>query len=518
MDLNQREQLLQAVFENAPLGIVIADSDGRFVEVNQAFLEMLSYGRDEALALSFVSITHPDDRAATQRLSEEIRRAEASSYRQEKRYLTRAGGFIWADVRVTVLRDATGAVRFWVGIFENVMDRRQAEKERQQMAAQVQQAQKMEAIGTLAGGIAHDFNNLLMAIQGNISLLMLNKEPHHRDTSYLKNIETAVQRASELTRQIVGFARGGKYEARVIDLNQVLAKTADMFGRSRKEVTVHTQLQRDLWPVEADQSQIEQVLLGMFVNAWQAMPEGGDLRLTTANAVMEPQDPQKPPDAAAGRYACITIVDTGIGMEPSVQARIFEPFFTTKTVSQATGLGLSSAFGIIKNHRGFISVQSQPDRGSIFRVFLPAVNQESTTPFPTAQPPTGKTDHTVLLIEDEDIVAEVGRKMLQRLGYRVLVARSGAEALALYAQHQAEIDLIILDMIMPGMGGGAVFDRLRSINPETPVLLSSGYSLDGQALDILKRGCRGFIQKPFNIEQLKQKISEILPGGSRPAS
>jgi PAS domain S-box-containing protein len=518
MDLNQREQLLQAVFENAPLGIVIADSDGRFVEVNQAFLEMLSYGRDEALALSFVSITHPDDRAATQRLSEEIRRAEASSYRQEKRYLTRAGGFIWADVRVTVLRDATGAVRFWLGIFENVMDRRQAEKERQQMAAQVQQAQKMEAIGTLAGGIAHDFNNLLMAIQGNISLLMLNKEPHHRDTSYLKNIETAVQRASELTRQIVGFARGGKYEARVIDLNQVLAKTADMFGRSRKEVTVHTQLQRGLWPVEADQSQIEQVLLGMFVNAWQAMPEGGDLRLTTANAVMEPQDPQKPPDAAAGRYACITIVDTGIGMEPSVQARIFEPFFTTKTVSQATGLGLSSAFGIIKNHRGFISVQSQPGRGSIFRVFLPAVNQESTTPSPTAQPPAGKTDHTVLLIEDEDIVAEVGRKMLQRLGYRVLVARSGAEALALYAQHQAEIDLIILDMIMPGMGGGAVFDRLRSINPATPVLLSSGYSLDGQALDILKRGCRGFIQKPFNIEQLKQKISEILPGGSRPAS
>jgi CheY-like chemotaxis protein len=269
--------------------------------------------------------------------------------------------------------------------------------------------------------------------------------------------------------------------------------------------------------VEADQSQIEQVLLGMFVNAWQAMPEGGDLRLTTANAVMEPQDPQKPPDAAAGRYACLTIVDTGIGMEPSVQARIFEPFFTTKTASQATGLGLSSAFGIIKNHRGFISVQSQPGRGSIFRVFLPAVSQESTTPPPAAQRPAGKTDHTVLLVEDEDIVAEVGRKMLERLGYRVLVARSGAEALALYAQHRAEIDLVILDMIMPGMGGGVVFDRLRSINPATPVLLSSGYSLDGQALDILKRGCRGFIQKPFNIEQLKQKISEILPGGSRPA-
>jgi PAS domain S-box-containing protein len=510
MDLNQREQLLQAVFENAPLGIAIADADGRFVEVNQAFLEMLGYTREEALALSFTDITYPDDLDETRRLSGTLRRGEASSYRLEKRYVTRNGGFLWVAVRVTVLRDAAGAVRFWLGIMESIMDRRQAEKERQQMAAQVQQSQKMEAIGTLAGGIAHDFNNLLMAIQGNISLLMLNKEPHHRDASYLKNIETAVQRASELTRQIVGFARGGKYEARILDLNQVLAKTADMFGRSRKEITVHTQLLKDLWPVEADQSQIEQVLLGMFVNAWQAMPDGGALRLTTANAVIEPQDPQKPPDAAPGRYACIAIVDTGIGMEASVQARIFEPFFTTKAAGQATGLGLSSAFGIIKNHRGFITVQSQPGRGSIFRVYLPAAGLETPATPPPIPPRAAKTVQAVLLVEDEDIVAEIGRKMLERLGYRVLLARSGAEALSLYARHQAEIDLVILDMIMPGMGGSTVFDRLRSINPGIPVLLSSGYSLNGQALDILKRGCRGFIQKPFNLEQLQEKIREVL--------
>jgi PAS domain S-box-containing protein len=513
MNLNQRQQLLQAVFENAPLGIAIADADGRFVEVNQAFLEILGYSREEALALSFIDITHPEDRDETRRLSAAVRRAELSSYRMEKRYVTRAGGFIWAAVRVTVLREEGGAVRFWLGILENITDRRQAETERQQMAAQVQQAQKMEAIGTLAGGIAHDFNNLLMAIQGNISLLMLSKEPHHRDTPYLKNIESAVQRASELTRQIVGFARGGKYEPRVIDLNQVLSKTADMFGRSRKEITVHTQLQRDLWPVEADQSQIEQVLLGMFVNAWQAMPGGGELRLTSSNAVIDPRDPQKPIDVSAGRYACIGVVDTGIGMESSVQARIFEPFFTTKTAGQATGLGLSSAFGIIKNHRGFISVQSQPGRGSIFRIYLPAAGQESPPPPPSAAPRRDdKPFHTVLLVEDEDIVAEVGRKMLERLGYRVLVAQSGVEALTLFAQHRTDIDLVILDMIMPGMGGGTVFDRLRAINPEAAVLLSSGYSLDGQALEILKRGCRGFIQKPFNIEQLRLKIQEILPG------
>ncbi len=511
MDLNQREQLLQAVFENAPLGIAIADSEGRFVEVNQAFQEMLGYTREEAQALSFIDITHPDDRVETLRLSEELRHGHAPSCRQEKRFVTRAGEFIWAIVRVTVLRDEAGTVRYWLGIMENIMDRRQAEQERQQMAAQVQQAQKMEAIGTLAGGIAHDFNNLLMAIQGNVSLLMLNKEPHHRDTSYLKNIETAVQRASELTRQIVGFARGGKYEARITDLNQVLAKAADMFGRSKKEITVHTQLQRDLWTVEADQSQIEQVLLGMFVNAWQAMPDGGELRLATTNAVVDPQDPQKPPDAAAGRYACIAIVDTGVGMDAAVQARIFEPFFTTKATGQATGLGLSSAFGIIKNHRGFITVQSQPGRGSIFRVHLPAAGKKTPPPAPV-QRRGDKSTHAILLVEDEEIVAEIGRQMLERLGHRVLMARTGAEALALYDQHQAEIDLVILDMIMPGMGGSAVFDHLRAINPDVPVLLSSGYSLNGQALDILNRGCRGFIQKPFSIEQLEQKISESLSG------
>jgi CheY-like chemotaxis protein len=202
-------------------------------------------------------------------------------------------------------------------------------------------------------------------------------------------------------------------------------------------------------------------------------------------------------------------------MDAAVQARIFEPFFTTKTGGQATGLGLSAAFGIIKNHHGFITVQSQPGRGSIFRIYLPAVAQAAPPPPLPAQNRSDKTAQTILLVEDEEIVAEIGLQMLERLGYRALVAQSGADALALFSRHQDEIDLVILDMIMPSMGGGVIFDRLRSLKPEIPVLLSSGYSLNGQALDILKRGCRGFIQKPFNIEQLQQKILEILaPGNS----
>jgi len=302
MDLSQRELLLQAVFENAPLGIAIAESDGRFVEVNQAFLDMLGYTREEACRMTFIDITHPDDRPETLRLSQQIRNGQTHSYRQEKRYISRDGGHLWAIARVTALRDTDGAVRFWLGIIENITVRIQAEQERQRLEAQVQQSQKMEALGTLAGGIAHDFNNLLMAIQGNVSLLGLTKEPHHRDATYLKNIETAVQRASQLTRQIVGFARGGKYEVKITDLNQLLVQTVEMFGRSKKEITIHIDIQKDLSAVEADPGQIEQVLLSMFVNAWQAMPEGGELRLVTTNAVIGPEDPQKPPDAAAGGF------------------------------------------------------------------------------------------------------------------------------------------------------------------------------------------------------------------------
>jgi CheY-like chemotaxis protein len=239
------------------------------------------------------------------------------------------------------------------------------------------------------------------------------------------------------------------------------------------------------------------------------MPGGGELVLDTADVVVDADFPDRPPDAAPGPYVRMQVTDTGVGMDPATQARIFEPFFTTREKGQGTGLGLSSAFGIVKNHNGFMTVRSEKGRGSTFSVFLPAAAAAAAAePKPVRPPQAGAK--TILLVEDEEMVADIGRQMLERLGYRAWVARSGDEALALYAQRRAEIDLVILDMIMPGLGGGAVFDRMKAIHPEAAVLLSSGYSLNGQALEILKRGCRGFIQKPFNLEQLGQKIREIL--------
>ena len=515
MELRLTADRFRAVFDIAPLGVAIADRLGRLLEANPAFLTLFGYSLHEAQERTLIDLAHPEDRDRIAGLIQGIRNGQADTYETEKRCVRKDGREFWAAVRCAALRDDKGGITHWLGILEDISARRDAEQERRRLTAQVQQAQKMEAIGTLAGGIAHDFNNLLMGIQGNISLLLLDKAPDHRDVAYLKNVEKSVMRASELTRQILGFARGGKYEVKVTDINALLEKTAEMFGRTRREIAIRKNLQEAPWKIEADQSQLQQVLLNLLVNAWQAMPGGGELVLQTANVVIEAGGPDVPPDAVAGSYVRIDVTDTGVGMDPHTQARIFEPFFTTREKGHGTGLGLSSAFGIVKNHNGFITVRSAKDRGSTFSVFFPAA------PGAVAQPPepagaVRRGGKTILLVEDEEMVANIGRQMLERLGHRVIVAQSGDEALALYEKRRAEIDLVILDMIMPGIGGGIVFDRIRAIHPQAAVLLSSGYSLNGQALEIMKRGCRGFIQKPFSIEQLKQKISEILPSEQDP--
>jgi PAS domain S-box-containing protein len=504
------ERFYRMLFEEASEGILVVEAESRKIRhANPAAGRILAYPLEELARLGIEDIHPPDS------LKEVMSRFGAQMFQEQRAasqvpFSRKDRSVIFCDVNSCIM-DIDGR-RCVVGFIQDVSDRVLADKERQRLAIQVQQAQKMEAIGTLAGGIAHDFNNLLMGIQGNISLLLLDKAPDHRDVTYLKNVEKSVMRASELTRQILGFARGGKYEVKATDINALLEKTAEMFGRTRREITIRKDLQKAPWKIEADQSQLQQVLLNLLVNAWQAMPGGGELVLQTANVVIEAGHPDTPADAVPGPHVRIDVTDTGVGMDTHTQARIFEPFFTTREKGQGTGLGLSSAFGIVKNHNGFITVRSEKGRGSTFSVFFPAASGAvMQKPKPAGAGRGGGS--TILLVEDEEMVANIGRQMLERLGHRVIVAQTGDEALALYEKRRAEIDLVILDMIMPGIGGGAVFDRIRGIDPQAAVLLSSGYSLNGQALEIMKRGCQGFIQKPFSIEQLKQKICEILPPG-----
>ena len=429
------------------------------------------------------------------------------TYIREYRIKSKKGQIIWIQQRGQIICDDQGEVLHISGVLFDISDLKRTEEEKKKLEARLQQVQKMEAIGTLAGGVAHGFNNVLMSIQGNTSLMLVDTDTNHPHYQRLENIEQSVLIAAALTSQLLGFAGGGKYEVKLTDLNEMVKKTSGMFGRTKKEIKIHRKYQKDIWTVKVDQAQIEQVLSNLYANALKAMPGGGELYLQTENITLD-KNYVKPFTVEPGRYVKISITDTGVGMDEETQKRIFEPFFSTKEMGTGTGLGLASVYGIIKNHGGIINVYSEKGEGTTFNIYLPTsemgiIKEEATEELI-------KGTETILLVDDEDMIIDVGQGMLKALGYKVLVARGGKEAIELYRANREKIDMVILDMIMSGVGGGKAYDRMKKINPDIKVLLSSGYSINGQAEEILDRGCDGFIQKPFNMRQFSQKIREIL--------
>lgn len=394
--------------------------------------------------------------------------------------------------------------------FETVIVSLMDISERKRLETQFFNAQKMEAIGTLAGGIAHDFNNLLMAIEGLAFLILQDTGADHPHYATLTKIEKQVKNGAKLTAQLLGYARRERSKTALIDLNQVLRETAEAFGRTRKQIAISFDLDDGLRPVEANPGQIEQVLLNLCVNAADAMPKGGRLSFKSSNTThAEMRGRTYTPKA--GDYVRLDVQDTGIGMDAATRNRIFEPFFTTKELGRGTGLGLASVFGIVKSLEGYIDVESEIGHGTSFRIYLPAsVRMLPADPQPIGEQPVMTSNRTVLLVDDEEVVLDVAVQMLQRYGYAVLPAASGQEALQIFHDNKDKIDLIILDMVMPDMGGGAVYDRLRQSNSEVKVLLSSGYSLSGEAAQIMKSGCNGFIQKPYHIKELTAQIDKLL--------
>ncbi|MBL7211032.1 MAG: PAS domain S-box protein [Desulfobacteraceae bacterium] len=496
--LRESEEKYRLLVENANDAIFIAqDQVVKFP--NPKTLEMIGYSAEELVKTPFMNLIHPEDRDMV--LDRYIKRLKGkelpSTY--SFRIKRRDGEELWVEISTVLIT--------WEGRPATLNFLRDVTPQKK-MEAQFQQALKMEAIGTLAGGLAHNINNLLMAILGNASIMLLDvdlKHPHHRN---LKSIEKQVQNGSKLTRQLLGYAREGRYEVKPMNLNRLVKETAETFDTTRKEIIVHQEFAENLYGIEVDQGQIEQVLLNLYVNAADAMPRGGDLFIKTVNVTNKDMR-GKPYTPKPGNYVLLTVRDTGLGMDKKTMDRIFDPFFTTKGLAQGTGLGLASAYGIVKGHGGYIDVFSGKEKGTTFEIYLPATNKEVEEEEELSGEFVEGRD-TVLLVDDEELVLDAGEQMLRRLGYEVLVAGSGQEALALYEKNHAKIDIVLLDMVIPGMGGGETYDRMREIDPTVKVLLSSGYSIDGEATEILERGCDGFIQKPFDLIALSQEIREIL--------
>ena len=496
--LQESEIKFRSLFDFSPQAIALTDVEtGRVFDVNDMFCKLTKYSKKEILGFTTIELEFYSEKDRN-RLMKELK-VSGKVHGLEMNFKIKDGSIINTLMFATVIQ--IGGESFILTIFVNMSDQKRLE-------AQLQQAQKMEAMGTLAGGIAHDFNNLLMAIQGRTSIMLTKKDSSHPDIRHLKGIEDNVESAADLTRQLLGFARGGKYEVKPTDLNELIKKQNRMFGRTKKEIAIRGKYEKDLWSVEVDQGQIDQVLLNLYVNAWQAMPAGGDLYLETENVTLD-ENYVKPFSIEPGKYVKISVTDTGTGMDKATQEKIFEPFFTTKEMGRGTGLGLASSYGIVKNHGGFINVYSEKGHGTTFNVYLPASEKEVV-----AQKKSDgdllRGSETILFVDDEDMIIEVAEEMFEQLGYKLLIARSGKEAIETYEKNKELIDIVLLDMIMPDMSGSDTYDKMKEIDPDIKVLLSSGYSINGQATEIMERGCNGFIQKPFKMQELSQKLREIL--------
>ncbi len=492
----------------APTAAFLIDVAGSILAVNHLAAKRLDVPAEKMIGRPIAEFTPPDVvESRTQKAREVIHEGRPVFFED-----TSEGRTFFSSVHP--IHDKHGRVVKLAIHSKDITEEKRSEEERRKLTIQLQQAQKMEAIGTLAGGIAHDFNNLLMAIQGNVSLMLFDtpvSQAHHRA---LINIEKLVRSGADLTSKLLGYARKGKYESRSILLNDLVAETAETFGRMRKEIRIERAFAPDLKGIIADRGQLEQVLLNMFVNAADAMSAGGRLLLQTDN-VTHREIPSKGYTVRPGEYVRLRVVDSGVGIDPAIIDRIFDPFFTTKKMGRGTGLGLASAYGIVKGHNGYIDVESGPGAGTTFFVYFPATEMK---PCPSADPPCQPLDGTgtVLLVDDEEAVLEVTAELIRRLGYTVFCARSGREALEIFGREGDRINVVILDMIMPGMGGGEVFDQLKRTHPRLKVLLASGYSMQGQAREIMDRGCDGFLQKPFTVDDLSVRLRSIMSADTSP--
>jgi len=499
--LQKSEQKYRTLFEESKDAIFISTPEGKILDINQAGAELFGYSSKK----KFLNLNAADTYVSP---------AEREKYQQ---IMTRQG-FVkdlelilrrkdGKELRVLVtanaVRDKRGNVTSYRGIMRDITEQKQLEQ-------QFIQAQKMESLGTLAGGIAHDFNNILAGILGYTSLMKSHMTEAHPFFRHVEVVEKSATRAAELTSQLLGFARGGKVESRPLNLNSIVRETLGIIGSTfDKSIEIEVSLKDSLPTVQADAAQMQQVLMNLCVNAGDAMSAGGKLSIETDVETIGRDHPAVHIDVEAGSYVTLRVSDIGVGMDKETKKRIFEPFYTTKEAGKGTGLGLSMAYGVVKNHGGYIDVYSEPMRGTTFRIFLPVSGESEPNKNPVLDVSPGERE-LVLVVDDEEHILEFAKEVLESSNYRVMSANNGVEALSIFREYNDQIDLVILDMIMPEMGGHQTFLAMQADNPEVKALLSSGYSQSGRIQEILDSGAMGFIQKPYQPNALLSKVQGLL--------
>ena len=500
-----REQLQRA--ESAALVMTAhVGLDGRWLKVPPKLGELLGYGEAELRSRTVMEVAHPEDLAP---IAQELRKlvsGEVRSAEHTVRLIRRDGGTIWVSANASPVQNAAGATLYFLVYIRDLTERKVLEE-------QLRQAQKMEAVGQLAGGVAHDFNNLLTAIIGNAELLLRTIRPEDPRRLDVLEINRAAHRAATLVRQLLAFSRKQVLQPRVVDLNTVVTDLSTMLRRIIGEhVELRLELQPDLGQVLADPGQLEQVITNLAVNARDAMPSGGTLTIRTASvdaADVPGQSPESVPPV--GPLVELSVRDDGVGMDERTLARLFEPFFTTKELGRGTGLGLATVYGIVRQSGGHIRVSSRLHHGSTFTVYLPKVegagDRTEELP-PWLEQPRGAG--SVLVVEDEETVRRLACRVLRARGYRVLEARDGAEALQLVRRHEGPLDLLLTDIIMPGLGGPALVERLLPDRPDLKVLYITGYSEEAIGRHGVLPAGGALLEKPFTAHQLAERVREAL--------
>jgi two-component system, cell cycle sensor histidine kinase and response regulator CckA len=504
--LLRSEARYRGLFEGSPDATYVIGPDGRLLDANPVALGRYRYTKEEFTRLTIADLAAP---GVQTQLPERLRQAYKTGSQFEWKHVRKDGTEI--DVEINTCPVTLDGEQYILAIARDITERKRAEEERERLSEQLRQAQKMEAVGQLAGGVAHDFNNLLQVINGHAEMLLSELPKTDAARTSAADIAEAGKRAATLVSQLLAFSRRQVLKLENLDLNSVVGGFLKMIERVIGEhVRINFVPGFRLGSVHADRGQIEQVIMNLCVNARDAMPEGGQLTIETQNVVIDQEYCALHSWASPGRYVLLSVTDTGHGMDAETRERIWEPFFTTKEIGHGTGLGLSTVYGIVRQHDGMIQVYSEPDKGTLFKVYFPMTEASATSLGSKIEGPVPTGTETVLLVEDDINVRNLCRRILEKGGYAVLTASDGEEAIGICDARGRDIDLALLDVVLPKLGGKAVYERVKDQYPRMRFIFASGYSANAVHTGFVLHEGVQLIQKPFTPEQLLRQVREVL--------